>query len=404
MKILILSNQVPLPNEQRVMRINTLNEMLSEKGHEVTILTSIFNHYDKQKRNPSVTFPDFHVVLLKECGYKKNISVKRIISQIEFSRNVEKWFREHCSEFDCVFAVVPTYEAVYRVGCICKSKGIPLIIDIEDLWPEAMAVVLGQNWFSKLVLAPMRCLANKTYRLADSFTAVSTSYLQRVLLVNKNTIDDSVVYLGVDSFRFALGKTLYSSFFAKPKDEFWVCYIGTLGASYDLETLFMAIKNLHEKGFTSIKCKILGKGPDKDRLVAFCKKNTINVDFVDFMEYQKMAAFLSKCDLMINPIKKRASQSVINKVGDYFASGKPVLNSCENVEMEQLINHYSVGMNYKPGNYSELACGILSLFSDHEKWRLCCDNSLRLFKDKFDRRISYLRIISQIENIEKRVH
>lgn len=399
MRILILSNQVPMPDEQRNMRINTLYNMLVESGHEVTVLTSCFNHYDKAMRTQDNCYDNFNVVLLNERGYKKNISFKRLLSQKDFARNAKKWFLINYRNIDCVFAVVPTYEATYNVGKICNKHNIPLIIDVEDLWPEAMRVVFRNKLIYKALLWPIKRLANKTYSLANSLTAVSQKYLNRAVLSNKEATNNTIVYLGVDSKKFFEGQNKYASTFAKSKNEFWVCYIGTLGTSYDLKTLFDAMKRIRELGLNNVKCKVLGKGPDEETLINYAKLNNIMVDFVGFLDYEKMAGFLNKCDLMVNPIKSTASQSVINKVGDYFASGKPVLNSCTNKEMMELIDNYNVGFNYNSNDSVELSRLIIKLFEDSDLRSKQGENAFALFKERFDRYSSYKTIIKQIEQL-----
>jgi glycosyltransferase involved in cell wall biosynthesis len=111
-----------------------------------------------------------------------------------------------------------------------------------------------------------------------------------------------------------------------------------------------------------------------------------------------MAAYLSKTDITINNIKKNASQSIINKVSDYFASGKPMLNSCRNEEMQWLITHFNTGLNYEAENVDDFIDKFEILFADKGLRESMGANSRKLALQLFDRKTSYLKIIDVIEN------
>ena len=43
---------------------------------------------------------------------------------------------------------------------------------------------------------------------------------------------------------------------------------------------------------------------------------------------------------MINSFAKGAPQSIVNKIGDYLAAEKPMVNTLENEEMCKLVSDY----------------------------------------------------------------
>ena len=112
-----------------------------------------------------------------------------------------------------------------------------------------------------------------------------------------------------------------------------------------------------------------------------------------------MAAYLSKTDITINNIKKNASQSIINKVSDYFASGKPMLNSCRNEEMQWLISNFKTGLNYEAENVDDFIRKFEVLYNDKDLRIEMGRNARKLAEKKFDRKNSYKKIIEIIENV-----
>ena len=48
-----------------------------------------------------------------------------------------------------------------------------------------------------------------------------------------------------------------------------------------------------------------------------------------------MAAYLAKSDILVNSFVKKAPQSIVTKIGDYLAAGKPMINTCMSPEFRQ---------------------------------------------------------------------
>ena len=79
----------------------------------------------------------------------------------------------------------------------------------------------------------------------------------------------------------------------------------------------------------NIKIKILGSGPLEKEMEQITEEHYCkNVEFVGYMPYGKMAAYLAKSDIVVNSFVKKAPQSIVTKIGDYLASGHPMINTC----------------------------------------------------------------------------
>ena len=103
--------------------------------------------------------------------------------------------------------------------------------------------------------------------------------------------------------------------------------------------------------------------------------------------------------MTINSVKRRASQSIINKVADYFAAGVPCLNGTLCQEMKDLIVNYRAGLNFEPENVDSLVHAILEMEGDKQIAKEYGENAKRLAKEKFDRKETYPQIIRLIDTI-----
>lgn len=399
-KVLFINSAVYLPGEGGYKRSMYLLDMMIRLGYSCTLLTSDFNHYTKTARDIKKfreEFPQYNdsIELLHKIPYKKNISILRLYSDKRFERTITKWFKDKGDEYDVVF--ISDQEAVLTINKIRKKKGIPLIIDIRDLFPEALKVIFKHDIVYKCLTFLFKLHEDKCFACADELVAVSKEYLDRGTAVNTKTRNSEVVYIGATLEKFDQGIRKYSDGFVKREGECWMAYAGTLGASYDLKTVIRACKKIKDHGINLV-FKILGQGPEENELKRYVQKiGAANVEFLGFLEYAKMAALLSKCDITVNCIKKNASQSIINKVADYFASGKPMLNSCQNEEMQMLIEDYQTGMNYEAENVEDFIKKFMKLYTDPELRLKYGANARRLALEKFDRVHSYKKIIGIIE-------
>ena len=403
----MINSAVYLPGEGGYKRSMYLFDLMRKMGYDVTLLTGDFNHYSKQVRNVEEfrrKYSEYSgIQILHKMPYKRNISLIRYMSDRVFSRVAAKWIIQHINEFDVVYTSMPYMDIINHISKTCHKKRIPIIVDVRDLHPEALRVVLKKEWLYRICTFFMKKRADKAYASADELLAVSKEYLDRGKKVNPNTPNPTVVYIGAALDRFDDGVERYSSEIIKPKDEVWITYAGTIGASYDLDTVIVAVSKIQKIYGINLRFKILGQGPDEYRLKELIVQQKIeNVDFLGFMAYEKMAAYLSKSDITVNCIKKKASQSIINKVADYFACGKPVMNSCLNEEMRWLINHFETGVNYEAENIDEFVKKFIYIFNDKEKMNQYGVNARSLAEKRFNRANSYKAIIEVIDNVKVR--
>ena len=403
-RVLLINGFVYLPGEGGYKRTLYLFNMMKEQGYEVTLLTGDFNHYAKKQRDVEKfrkEYPDFtDIEIVHMPTYTKNVSFGRWRSGEIWAKNVNNWLIEHYHNYDVVYANMPDIPTILKIKGLCQSKGLKLIIDVRDLWPEVFRVLLKKEWLYKLITYQIKKRADRCYAAADEIIAVSNEYLQRGLSVNKKAKNRTAVYIGATFDRFYSGIEKYSSRIEKKEGEVWVTYAGTLGSTYDLYTLLDVAEILQLKGLRRFVIKILGQGPEEDRLKIYAtEKHLTNVDFVGFVDYEKMAAYLSKSDMTINSVKRRASQSIINKVADYFAAGVPCLNGSLCQEMRDLIVDYKAGLNFEPENVDSLVDAILKIDGDKLKAKEYGDNAKKLAKEKFDRRITYKYIIDLIDSM-----
>lgn len=364
------------------------------KNDSVELVASTFCHGEKSCRTNVFNYP-FKVTLLEEPGYKKNICLKRFWSHYVWGKNVLKYLMTR-KKPDVVYCAIPSLTAPAKVSEYCKKNGIRFVIDIQDLWPEAFQMVFKVPVLSNLLFAPFKRIAEKAYSNADEIVAVSQTYVDRALSVNKKGAKGHAVFIGtnLDTFDDNVQRNIdqYKNALSK-KDEVWLGYCGTLGKSYDLPTVFEALDWLKKQQISVPKFIIMGDGPRRVEFEAYARQKGLNVSFTGKIPYDKMCALLSLCDIVINPIVGLSVASIINKHADYAAVGKPVINTQNSLEYKNLVENYKMGINCENGNAAEIAHAIERLVL-HDSLKLKMGKNARVCaEEKFDRKKSYAQIM-----------
>lgn len=386
-----------LPNESGNSRFLRIASMVDKTKFNLEIVTSSFWHTGKVQRDltKNYDFDKVNVTLLNEPGYKKNISIMRLISHRIFSKNVKKHLRSRKNP-DLIYCSVPSLSVAKVVSWYTrKNKRSKLIIDIQDLWPEAFKMVITFPVLNNILFYWYKKVADYIYSSADEIIAVSETYAKRALSVNKKTNQVNVIYLGTDLNEFDIAALSPNLQYHKNYD-IWLAYVGTLGSSYDLEIVFKAINSLNENTKSRIQFVIMGDGPMKHKFKFYAQKYKVNSIFTGYIPYEEMVSILCKCDIAVNPIAKNAAQSIINKVGDYAAAKLPVLNTQENMEYRDLVKLYNIGYNCRNNDSNDLSAKLQLMIDNMTETKLMGLNNRSLAEERFDRSVTYKKIVEII--------
>ena len=369
-------------------------KMLAKSNkNNIEIITSDFSHARKTNFNKIDKIDGIKFTVCHETGYERNVSLKRFISHKELAINIKKYLKGR-KKPDVIYLAVPSLSVGKICTKFCDKNDIKLIIDIQDLWPEAFKMVFNIPIISNLIFFPMKKQADYIYSRADEIVAVSETYCNRALKVNKKTSKGLSVFLGTDLKYFDECKKNNKIEF--DDDVIRIAYIGTLGHSYNIKFVIDAISILNKKGINNIKFIVMGDGPLKQEFEEYAKARNINCEFTGKLKYENMIGLLCSCDIAVNPIKAKSAGSIINKVGDYAAAGLPVINSQESKEYRYLIDENQIGINVENDDSNSMSSAIELMCSDYKKRKEYGNNNRKLAEKKFDRQNTYSKIINVI--------
>lgn len=360
-------------------------------GANVEIVTSSFHHTIKDHRKNKVNDWPFKITYIYEPGYSKNICLKRFYSHYIWGRNVKKYI-ESIKSPDVIYCAVPSLTGAKYIASYCKKNNVRFVIDIQDLWPEAFRMIINIPIISDIIFFPFEMIANNIYKSADVICAVSDTYANRALKVNKVSKVGNVVFLGTELMTFDKYAS-ERSIINKHKGEIWIAYCGTLGSSYDLTCVIDALFYLNDD---RVRFIVMGDGPKMNHFKEYALKKSVKAEFLGRLKYNQMCSILTNCDIAVNPIMHMAAQSIINKHADYAAAGIPVVSTQENEEYRNLVKSYRMGYNVNNNDADDLSSKLRILIDNDEIRMKMGLNSRRCAEEKFDRENTYNLLIESI--------
>ena len=389
----------PLPLEGdagfRMYRMGHLAAQLVERGHEVTWWASTFDHQEKRHRFQQDTIvplsASYRIRLLHSRGYARNVSIGRVLDHREVARK----FRTQAMRSqrpDVILCSLPApilcREAV-RYG---RARGVPVVIDVRDLWPDVFynLVPLWARRLAQLALWPMRLSVLHSCALASAITGPTEAYVQwGVRHAGRAKTDmDAVFPFGYSSktppddavraarkFWQALG--LHGG-----GEDFVACFFGRIGYQFDLETVIQAARKLREVS-TQFKFVLCGTGDRLDRFKGLAA-GLDNVLFPGWMDQVHIWTLMRMSSVGLAPYRNSENfrMNVPNKPIEYFSAGLPVISSLGGLLMG-ILDRHGCGVRYGVENAEQLVSILTSLRDDPARLARMSDNATRLFEREY---------------------
>ncbi len=176
MKIAVVAYDTALPGEKGLGRMYYLAGLFRRYGYEAELITGSFQHWEKRFRTAAemdAARAQCDVAFMEQTAYRKNIDLRRVRSLRRMARSV--WRHLNQNDYDLVYCLIPDNHIAAVAARYARQRGVPFIIDVEDLWPEAMRMVFDVPVLSDVLFSYFTINARRAYRLADGVIGSGTS-------------------------------------------------------------------------------------------------------------------------------------------------------------------------------------------------------------------------------------
>lgn len=347
-------------------RINDLAFALHDRGHSVTVLTGMPN-YPEGRRYPGY---GWFSPGTEEC---RGISIIRVPS---IARGAEKngWLLLNflsfaisacvlgplrCRQkFDIVLVFQPSPITVGLPGMLMGSiKRAPVMLWIQDLWPETLAAV-GQHGALSLIAA---WIAGFVHRGCD------------LLLVQSEAFTQPLIKLDISPARIRYLPNWAEDFYKQgnadavpdPLKEFSgvrILFAGNIGTAQSVETIIEAAQLLEHR--PDIHWIIVGDGIMRKWAAEQIHSRHLEatVALLERRPPEHMPALFSHADALLVTLRRDPvfSITIPSRIQSYLASGKSIVGALDG-EGARIINESGAGFVANAGDAAGLAQCVLKL-------------------------------------------
>ncbi len=329
-------------------------------------------------------------IFIKARDYVGN-GKDRIRNMIDYAMgliSVSKKFDDEKPDVIYASSVHPlTWLAGYKIA---KRYNAKFIAETRDMWPETL-VAMGAIKRNSLPAKILYKLEKFIYNKADKLIFTIPGGKDYVESIGLDTSKVRYINNGVDIDEFNNNKVInvFKDVDLDDDSVFKVVYTGSMGIANSLNYLIQAAELIQNEGHKDIKFILFGDGYQKKELEKYVENNNINnVIFKGKVEKKYIPNILSKSNLNVFTGKHIYLYKYglsLNKMFEYYASGKPTLS---NIECGyDMLEKYNCGMTVKGGSPKALAEGILKFYNmPKEEYDMYCENALEAAQD-FDFKI-----------------
>jgi glycosyltransferase involved in cell wall biosynthesis len=414
-KFWVIHAQEPLPQPfhvttRRLWRSNTIAEMLAARGHGVIRWRSGFSHYEKRylvDDSPRVPFENLEFQYLSGPPYLRNIGIRRVIHHRALARNFARLARNSDHVPDLIHVGnVPLELCREAVRFACELK-IPAIVDVRDLWPDLFLDLVPETLtaFRPLVKGLLyTSYSTAIYAMAHAraITGITEPFVEwGVRLAGRERrLDDRVFHMSYPERAAPVSAEQLTAFAQKlglQRDQFLICYFGSIGYQSDFDTLLEAARLLGNS--CPARFIICGDGPKLPSLRAkACGLS--NVLLPGWLEADEILHLMQLATVGLLPFKERTNYvlNMPNKFSEYLSGGL-VIGCGVKGEMAKLVVEHECGFSYPTGDAVNLANALTELMTSPSRVSAMKANSKVLFKSRFDCGVVYLELCDYLEQM-----
>lgn len=369
----------PFDNYSYNVRIKFVEEYLQKIGYNVKILSSDFDHRNKEKYQNDRK----GLELLKVPKYRRNLSLSRIQSHRVFARKSVK--RALQLQPDLLYVSGPP-NFLFKYFATNKSsfKGTKLIFELGDMWPETMPISRKKKTLFKFPMKIWASLRDKYIAKAD-FTIFECNLFKGLVNTNTKDIKGGTIYLCKDSATIELPKEQISN------ECIEVVYVGSINNIIDVDLIVEISKKIAVK--KKIIVHIIGDGEQRQDLISkLCRKNIeVNYHGVVYNEVEKSKIY-SRCSFAFNIMKETVCVGLTMKSIDYFEAGLPLINNISGDTHDLVVNN-GCGYNVDGKNLDTVVEKICAVSMDEVR------NMKKASRDMYDKYFSKTAFEKQFEKM-----
>jgi len=410
MRILLIHQYFLEKQDAGGSRFNEMTKVWAAEGHHITVIAGMIH------ANASKKYPRYKGKFFFKENHEPNIEVLRCHVSESYNVNFlgRLWgyfsfvfssllgvFFKVKGPFDLVLVTSPPLFVGITGYVVSKLKGIPLVFEVRDLWPESAIdtgvltngfLIKAAYWFEALM-----------YRSAKHINVLTPAFEET--LINKKGVPASKISMIPNAADFSLSDHLLAKVdvpaFRKElgwDNRFVVVYVGAHGVANHLEQVLETAELLKD---TPALFVLIGDGMRKPALKEMVRTRGIhNVVFIDPVNKEKVYEYIISADAGCSVLKKVDTFKTIysNKTFDYMGCQTPILMAIDGVS-RKLVNDSKSGLYVEPENPADFAKQTRWMMANPEEAKQLGMNGYAYAKENVHRTVLGKKYLKYLEGL-----
>ena len=342
---------------------------LKSKGHDIEVITGLPN-YPEGKLYPGYKRRLFQREVIEGIRINRvylypshdNSVVRRIINYASFAVT-SCFYGIFCiGKADVLYVYHPPLFVGVSGALISIFRRIPMVYDIQDLWPDTLQATGMIN--NRMILGFIGKLCTWTYRRTRKIVVLSPGFKQRLIERGVPEKQITVVYNWCNEAAAAsnsIGIRVSNEY--GMDGRFNVVFAGNIGAAQALDYVLKAAGKL--KIFTKeVQFVFVGAGIKVQSLKDIVHRDGLdNVRFMPQLPITAIGEVLKRADVLLVHLKNNPlfEVTIPSKTQAYLLAGKPILMAVRG-DAADLINRSGAGLCAVPECPESIAGAVLKLF------------------------------------------
>ncbi|PPD30459.1 MAG: glycosyltransferase WbuB [Hyphomicrobium sp.] len=338
---------------------------LAKQGFEVEVVTG-FPNYPGGKLYPGYRLRWRHKEIIDGIAVTRlflypshdRSVLRRACNYLSFFTSLVLYGVFSARQADVIYAYHPPLTTGLAAALIKLVRRTPLIIDIQDLWPDTLRATGMISNARALGLIGAFC--DWMYRRCDHIVVLSPGFKKAI---TARAIADGkieVIYNWADEAALLKPAGDVPTGFAK--DKFKVLFAGNMGAAQALDSVIEAAALIRDTAH-HVQFLFIGGGMDVERLKAVAHDRQLsNVGFLPPVPMSEIGSRLAAADALLVHLKRDPlfEITIPSKTQAYMAAGRPIIMGVTG-DAADLVVKADCGVLVEPENAQAIAEAVVAL-------------------------------------------
>lgn len=290
----------------------------------------------------------YEVITLPSHTCPESKIIGRLKESYSFGKHVAKYIHANHNYIKVIYANTHPTFGQYLLLKEAKKYDIPVVIHIQDIYPESIINKIGK--LGRIIHPLLVRYDEKMMKKATTIITISVG-MKKSLDYSRNFKNNfvKVVYNWQDESKFQANQTPI-----KCNHKFTFMFVGSLNPTASLDTV---IEAFGIAGLKDAQLVLAGDGSDKQRCIEQSKKYLNASIIFKSVSPSDVPVLQAQADILLLPLKTGISLTALpSKLPAYMFSAKPIIACVEkNSDVASIIDATKCGWIIEPENVMKLS-------------------------------------------------